>query len=88
MQNLKNLCFLAFLALGSAGCIRTLHTITADQWDMLGREQYYLGYWEGQCIGVGLCFKTRGKMLMCRVRDDNSLDCSEQQSVTESLRAK
>lgn len=78
---------LGLIALSSTGCLRTLHTITAEQWDTEGRAQYYLGYWEGQCTG-GLCFKTRGKLLMCRVRDDNSLDCSEQQSLTEALQAK
>jgi hypothetical protein len=78
---------LGLVALGSTGCLRTLHTITAEEWDRDGRAQYYLGYWQGNCLGLGMCFKTRGKLLMCRVRDDNSLDCAEQQSVTEALRA-
>jgi hypothetical protein len=88
MNQLKNLVIFGLLTLGSTGCMQTLHTITADQWDMQGREQYYLGYWQGQCLGVGFCFQTRGKLMMCRVRDDNSLDCSEQQSLTEALQAK
>jgi hypothetical protein len=79
---------LAAVALASTGCLRTLHTITADQWDLNGRAQYYVGYWEGQCLGVGVCFNTAGQLLMCRLNDDNSMSCSPQASVAEALKAK
>ena len=89
MRHLTNLMLLAVVSFGSTACLTTLHTITADQWDTLGKAQYYLGYWEGQCLGAGgMCFQTRGKLMMCRLRDDNSLDCAEQTSLTEALRAK
>lgn len=84
----SSILLIASIGLTSA-CTTTLRTITADQWDQLGKSQYYVGYWEGNCLGAGgMCFSTRGKMMMCRLRDDNSLDCSEQTSVTEALRAK
>jgi len=87
-MRLSSLILIATVALSSA-CTTTLHTITADQWDQLGKAHYYVGYWEGNCLGLGgMCFKTRGKLLVCRLRDDNSLDCAEQTSVTEALRAK
>lgn len=79
---------IGMVALLSTGCLRTLHTITAEQWDTTGKAQYYMGYWEGKCMGTGWCFNTRGKVMMCRLRDDNSLDCAEQQSLTEALQAK
>lgn len=87
-QHLRNALLLAGVALASSGCLRTLHTITSDQWDLEGRAQYYVGYWEGQCLGAGFCFNTAGMLLMCRLNDDNSLSCSPQASVTEALKAK
>lgn len=88
-MRLTSLFLMAAVAFGSTGCTTTLRTITATQWDQLGKAQYYMGYWEGNCLGAGgLCFSTRGKLLMCRLRDDNSMDCSEQTSLTEALRAK
>ena len=70
----------------STGC-QNLRVVTADQWDQVGRSQYYLGYLEGTCFN-GACFNQKGKMVMCSLRDDNSLDCSEQTSVAEALKAK
>lgn len=76
------------LALASTGCMRTLHHITTTQWDPTGRAQYYVGYWEGQCLGTGLCFNTSGQLLMCRLNEDNSMACAPQASVAQALKAK
>lgn len=88
MRFLTQSLLISLVALGSTGCLQTLHTITAQKWDQQGRAQYYLGYWEGQCMGTGLCFNTRGRLLMCNLNDDNSLSCSPQNSVTEALQEK
>jgi len=87
MQRFTTMFLLALVAFGSTACLRTLRTITAEEWDQLGKAQLYVGYWEGKCSG-GLCFSTKGKLLMCRLRDDNSMDCSEQTSLTDALATK
>lgn len=88
-MNWKSLILICLVAVGAAGCTSTFHSITARQWDLEGRGQYYVGYWEGNCMGAGgLCFGTKGKVMMCRLNDDNSLACSPQASVTEALQTK
>ena len=72
----------------STGCTTT-RSITADRWDQLGRSQYYLAYVEdGVCFENIGCILQKTGMVMCSLRDDNSLDCSEQTSVAEALKAK
>ncbi|TVQ93702.1 MAG: hypothetical protein EA397_03840 [Deltaproteobacteria bacterium] len=89
MMNWTKFVLIGAIALASAGCTSIVHTITADQWDLEGRSQYYLGYWEGNCMGAGgLCFSTKGKLMLCRLNNDNSLACSAQPSVTEALETK
>jgi hypothetical protein len=88
MTKLTNILLVGGIVLASSGCMRTLNSITTHQWDLEGRSQYYLGYWQGNCLANSWCFSTKGMVSMCRLNSDNSLSCSVQPSVTEAFKAK
>lgn len=84
-NTLRAIAATTLLALTAQACVIPIRSVTADEWDQTGKAQYYVGFYEAKYL-VGLfVYQQRGKVLLCRLRDDNSLDCSEQSSLTDTL---
>lgn len=76
----------AFVGLQTA-CTTTIRNITAQAWRDDGNA-LYVGYWEGDCKPILGCGVGNGKVQLCTLQPDNSLACSDQESVNVLLATK
>ncbi len=80
MMGTKTVLLLA-VALMSSACA-TIRTVSSAE---MTSDAIYVGYWEGECKPVLGCGVGDGKVKHCRVNDDNSLTCTEQEEVSALL---
>jgi len=84
----KNMIFMLLavvFVLGVCACSHPVRAITHQSyWEKPGEAHQYVCYWEGQC-GFNGCDKGESLIKLCNINQDNTVQCSMQDSANSLL---